>query len=245
MKESVKFNVEGLSSLENFELSANTTKIAEFSIKNLPSLTILHFTIFGTIDEDIVTRLFLQLKHIQVLFLKGNLSYFNLDSLVNLRTISLSGTINEYFNFELFKNLCKQLEDIRIRLTNIDEKTFIKLFDGYNFPYLVNFSLSFLDIRILKKELINGFLMLRKLAISECNIEVIKSDSFSNLEQLCYLDLSGNRIDCIEENAFSKLKNLKEVHLNQNKLRRFDPKFVGLRESAKFNIRSNFMGFTR
>jgi hypothetical protein len=121
-------------------VNSNTDDV-DFSIKNLPSLTIFDLTITGTIDEKILTRLFDQVPHIEELFLEGNLSYFNLDSLVNLKKLSLCGTIDESFNFELFENLCNQLEDIRIRLFKNDEKTIVNLFDNYYFPYLAYLSL--------------------------------------------------------------------------------------------------------
>jgi hypothetical protein len=130
-KEPVKFNLEGLSSLKYLYLIANTSEV-EFSIKSLPSLTRLYLYISGTIDEYKVTRLLDQLQHIQELYFNGKLSYFNLDSLVNLRELSLSGTIDERFNFELFKNLCKQLENLKIEIKNIDENAFVNLFGDYN-----------------------------------------------------------------------------------------------------------------
>ena len=86
----------------------------------MPSLTRLLFSLPEKIDENIVTGLLDQVSHIQELHLNVNLSYFNLDNLVNLRVLSLSGTIAENFNFELFKNLCNQLEDIRIRFFEIE-----------------------------------------------------------------------------------------------------------------------------
>ena len=70
-----------------------------------------------------------EIPNIQELYLIGELYYFNLDSFSNLRELLLSGTIDEEnsnFNFELFKN---QLETIKIIL---NEKNFVKLFDGYN-----------------------------------------------------------------------------------------------------------------
>jgi Leucine-rich repeat (LRR) protein len=243
-KVSVKFQVEGLSSLKILHFETKRTEV-DFSIKNMPSLTNLYLTISGTIDEDIVTQFVDECPHIQQLYLKGNLSYFNLDSLVNLRKLSLIGTIDDSFNFELFENLSKQLEDIKLEFTNMDEKSFVKLFDGCNFPYLVDFSLRFIDITTLKKEFLDRFPMLIGLAIIDCKIEEIESDSFSNLLQLCTLDLSQNRIQSIEENAFSKLKNLKKVKLNDNKLKKFDPKFVGLSESAEFSVRGNYIRFGR
>ena len=188
------------------------------------------------INEDIVTRVFNQVPNIQELYLNGKLSYFNLDNFANLRELSLSGTINEEnssFNFELFKNLCNQLETIKILL---DEKTIVKLFDGYKFPYLVDFSIECSDIKRLNKELFCRFPSLRRLKISLCRIEVIEHDSFSNMQQLFSLDLSRNQIESIEENAFSMLKNLKTLDLRGNKLTNFDRKLTGLLESVELTI---------
>ena len=215
-------------------MGAKTAKV-ELSMNKLSSLTRLFLSISGTIDEDVVTRLLEQVQHIQELFLDGNLSYFNLDHLVNLKRLSLSGSINENFNFEIFKNLSGQLEDITIGLSNIDGD-FVKLVDSYSFPYLVEFSAKLFKIRRLKKKFLDRFPKLRHLTIAYSNIEVIEHDSFSNLEQLSLLDLSRNRIGFIEKNAFSSLKNLLAVDLSRNRLTIFDPKFIGLIESAVFSI---------
>ena len=133
------------------------------------------------------------MSNIQELNLDGNFSYFNLDNLVNLRVLSLSGDIEKkYFNFELFKDLCNQLEDIKIILNDIDEEDFFQLFDGYNFPYLRDFTLMRFRTNRLKKEFMNGFPTLRQLNINNCGIEVIESDSLSNMQQLILLNLSRN-----------------------------------------------------
>ena len=229
----VKFNIEGLSSLKSLDLRSKKAEF-DFSIKKLPSLTRFYLNISGTIDEAIITRLFDQLHHIQELFLEGNLSNFNLDNFDNLKKLSLIGTINESFNFELFKNLCNQLEDIIIILRNLDEKTLAKLFDCDTFPYLKKLTLMRTNIRILEKELLDRFPTIRELYISDSKIEMIESDTFSNLEQLCRLDLSGNRIHYIEGNAFSKLKNLQKLNLSHNYLTNFDLNFVGL--SDRINL---------
>ena len=208
----------------------------EFTIKNLPSLTNLSLSFYENVNEDIVTRLLDQVPHIQELHLNKTLSYFNLDNLVNLRALSLSGIINPNFNFELFKKLCYQLEDIKISLANINEKIIYKLFDGDNFPYLVDLTIDFLYMKKLKKEFLNGCSMLRQLNITNNKIEVIEHDSFSNMQQLTSLNLRLNNIKFIKENAFSKLKNLEKLNLYGNNLRNLDSKFVGLIESAKYNI---------
>ena len=143
------------------------------------------------------------------------------------------------FNLELFKNLCNQLENIKISICYIKEKHFFKLFDGYNFPYLVDFTLKYFRIKRLKKEFMSGFSTLTQLNITDCEIEVIEHDLFSNMQQLSSLDLSHNRIGLIEENAFSNLNNLQTLDLSYNKLTKFDRNFIGLGNSIKVNIEKN------
>ena len=208
------------------------TEKVDISIKNLTSLTNLSLNIFGTINEVIITRLLDQVPHIQELHLNGNLSYFNFDNFVNLTVLSLSGDIKENFNFELFKNLCNQLEAITIRFYNIDEKILFNLFDGYTFPYLLDLTIEFLDMKRLTKEFINRLTIVRQLNLSCCEFEVIEHDSFLNIQHLTSLDLSKNLIERINKNAFSNLKNLQKLDLTENKLANFDPKFIGLREST-------------
>ena len=196
----------------------------------------------GSIDEKLVTKILEQVSNIQELYLEGYLSYFNSDSFVNLKQLSIDGDIDEKFNFELFKNLCNQLEALTISIYNIDEKTLFKLFDGYNFPYLVELTIEFFNMKRLRltKEFIDRLPKPRnRLNITDCNIEVIESDSFSNMQQLTSLDLSDNRIELIEENAFSNLKNLQKLDLTRNRLTNFDRKFIGLSESVEVKIENN------
>ena len=187
------------------------------------------------IDESFVKRLLDQVPNIQELHLDGKLSYFTLDDFVNLRTLSIGGKIDESFNFEIFKNLSKQLENITIGLF-INEEIFFKLFDGYNFPYLQDFSIENIEMKRLKKEFINRLPKHTRLNIRECEIEVIESDSFSNIQQLTSLNLSQNEIELIEENAFSKLNNLQTIDLRLNYSLEFDRKFTGLGNSVEVNI---------
>ena len=139
-------------------------KEIHFSIKKLPSLTKIHLS--GVIDETIVTSIFEQVPYIQKLHLNGNLLNFKLGNFVNLKQLILDGEIGKDFNFELFENLCNQLEDIKIRLFNIDEKTLFKLFDGFNFPYLVDLTIEYIKIKRLTKEIINRLPTHRRL--NEC-----------------------------------------------------------------------------
>ena len=164
-------------------MEARATEV-EFSIKNSPSLTALGLSFPCTIDETIVTKVLNQMPHIQELHLGSNLYYFNLDSFVNLRALSLYSYIKKDFNFELFKNLCNQLENIRISIYNIDKNDFFKLFDGYNFPYLVELTIEFLYMKRLKKKFISRLPKHKQLNINKCGIEIIEHDSFSNIQHL-------------------------------------------------------------
>lgn len=207
----------------------------DFSIRNLPSLRALNLSTRSfTINDNILTRLLEHAQHIEELNLRGGtFSYFNLDSLFNLRELSLIGSIDSLFNFELLTNLCKQLESVNIDLRNIGEKTF-KLFEGCHFPYLIDFRGRAIEINILRKVFLDRFPMVRNLNLCDCNIEKIEHKSFSNSHQLRILDLSRNQIKSIEKNAFSALKNLEKVFLSYNNLEEIEPTFLGL--SADFNI---------
>ena len=179
-----------------------------------------------------------KVPHIQQLYLGGNLCYFKLDSLLNLRVLSLFGVREKKFNFELFKNLCNQLESVKI-INFVDEKSLLKLFVAYNFPYLADFTLMSFSSKRLNKEFMNGFSTLTQLNITECAIEVIEYDSFSNMQQLTSLNLSKNRIGLIEKNTFSNLNNLQTLDLSDNKLTKFDRSFIGIGNSVKVKIENN------
>ena len=90
----------------NFSACIGEAHIGEvdFSIINLPSLSAFYLSISSIIDHSILENLN-QLQNIKELSLDGHLSYFNLDSLVSLRTLKLYGSINESFNFELLKKI--------------------------------------------------------------------------------------------------------------------------------------------
>ena len=185
-----------------------------------------------TIDQNIITKILDDVRHIEELFLRGDFSYFDLDSLFNLKTLSLSGTIKDSFNIELFKNLCNQIEILNLSLSKIDLKTFYKLFDCHNFLNLDSLALISCNIKKLEKEFINQFPMLRKLFLIDCNLEVIEQDIFSNLKQLKCLDLSHNRLKFIEKDTFSNLKNLQILDLSKNQLTNLDAAFTGVRNSV-------------
>ena len=215
-------------------MRANSTEMF-FSIRNLCALNLLTLDMIGcTIDDHFITSLFNQVQNIEKLILCGTFSYFNIDSLVNLKFLSLDGTINESFNIELFKNLCNQLDSLKVDLKKIDEKTFLKLFDGHNFSKLLKLSIINCNLNILKKEFTNRFPILRKLFIIGCNLKVIENDAFSNLKQIWCLDLSQNRLKFIEKDTFSNLDKLRKLDLSKNEFTTYiDRKFIGVVYSIK------------
>lgn len=227
-RESVKINIEGLSSLKSLHLGFNSTEMY-LSIRNLSSLNFLSLWINGTIDENIITQILDHVQHIKQLFLEGKFSHFKLDNLVNLKMLSLVGSLNEDFNYELFKNLCYQLKDLKIYLENIDDKIFFKLFDGHNFCNLQNFSIKKYNMKTLKKVFINRFPMLQQLFVANCNIEEIEHDAFSNLKDLYCLDLSENRLKFIEKDTFLNLNKLEILDLSKNELKNVDADLIGAR----------------
>ena len=182
-----------------------------------------------------------QVQHIQYLFLRGTFSYFNLDGLADLKLLSLVGTINEDFNFELFKNLCNQIFYLKIKLTNIDEKKFLKLLCRYSFPYLLSFVIMGCNLKRLKKKYISRFPILTNLFIIDCNIEVIEHKAFSNVKSLRFLDLSQNRIKFIEKNTFANLKNLEILDLSSNELTNLDANFIGVKKTVQLFLENKIL----
>lgn len=177
-----------------------------------------------------------------------------MDDLVNLEKLSISGQIEENFNFDLFRNLCNRLKDLSICKMNIDNEKLAKLFQSHNFPNLEKLKIAYCEITKLEKKLIEGFPTLQSLTIinpyenSNKQLRVIKNDAFSNLTNLVSLNLHGNsietidqrnfsglinlntlvlsfnRIESIENNTFSDLNNLKKLDLSDNKLSILNPK---------------------
>ena len=233
----VEINIDGLFSLEKFLLILHSAETS-FSITNLSSLKtfILHVPKTGKIDENMSTCLGpFQIQSIENLSLNGDFSYFNLDNLINLRSLTLTGTIKDDFNFDIFMNLCNQLQELTISYTNIDAHNLYKLFDGHHFSNLKTLALIVCDTRIDKK-FIDRFPMLRKFYIHRCNLELSELDVFSNLKQLHFLDLSENRINL---SASSNMKSLQTLDLSNNECSIEDPELIGLKKSVKILIENN------
>ena len=186
------------------------------------------------------------LPTVEYLTLHGILSHFNLDSLVNLKSLSLLGMLDKEFNFDLFKNICYQLEKIFILINYIDDECLSKLFYGHHFPNLNHLSISYsYYITKLEKKFFDRLTMLQYLNIRnsialreidsnafsnlkqlisldlvDCKIASLKKEHFFGLEKLKYLNLRGNQLESIEENVFSNLKNLRIVDLSHNNLKK-------------------------
>ena len=186
----------------------------------------------------------------------ANFSDVNLNKLINLEKLSISGKIGHDFNFRLFKKVCKHLKELSISLENIAKEEITELFYGLNFPYLDKLTIKKSQLSKLKKKFFNGFPKLQTLSINN-NEELwrIDDNTFSSLKDLVHLDLSSNliesinkrqfskltnletlvlsknRIECIEKNAFLKLKNLKKFELSGNSLSMLNPQlFIGLKK---------------
>ena len=164
-----------------------------------------------------------------------------MDNFINLTKLTIDGNILENFNFELFKNLCNQLELLAIRFFNFNEKSFFKLFDGHHFS---NLKYLYLHKCCCMKSLKNDFFfdrfpMLQHLSMDGFDIKMIEHDAFSNLEQLEFIDLSYNLLNFVGKNAFSNLKNLKSLNLSHNQLKYLDPEYIGLGNSVKIFIDNN------
>ena len=215
-RELLEINIDGLPCLENLQFGVNS--------KNT------NFTIYSNYAN----------YSLQYLDLSGNLSYFNLNNFIKLTSLRLDGSILETFNFELFKNLCNQLESLEITFDKFDEKSFFKLLDGHRFSNLKQLYLTkCCCMKSLKNFFFDRFPMLKVLAMYDLDIEIIENDAFSSLEQLEHIHLNNNLINFIGKNVFSNLKNLKSLDLCSNQLTYFDQEFIGLGNSVEIFLDYN------
>lgn len=144
-----------------------------------------------------------QIQCIEELSLSGYLNYFNVDNLVNLKAVCLSGLLSEDFNFEIFKNISNQLEDLAFYFDKIDYEIFVKLLNGHNFSYLLSLHIDGCNMRIIKKNLLTNFILFSNLV------------SLVNLKSIILLE---NPLKFIEVGIFSHMKYLKNIYLNDIKL---------------------------
>ena len=98
------------------------------------------------INNDVLIKLLEICPNIEELYLNGDFSNINLDNFVNLKKLALRGNLLDEFNFDLFKNISNQLEDLEIAFYNMNCEIISKLFYGHNFPNL--FSLDISDSKI-------------------------------------------------------------------------------------------------
>ena len=218
----MEINIEGLTRLRRLQVGSNPDEI-KFLLKNLPSLTWLSLAIYTKLDEKIITQIVEQLHGIEELYLFGNFSFFNLDNFVNLKKLMLNGTIKEDFNFELFKKICIQLEELYISSSGINNKILFKLFDGgHHFSNLLILKFEKCNITVLKKKFIDQFPMIQKLYINHCNLEKIEDNALSKLKKLTLLNLCDNCINKLDKSVFSELTNLNFLLLDKNPLKKIE-----------------------
>lgn len=176
------------------------------------------------IDENNTLHLFDQLCNIEHLTLKGKFYYFNLESLVNLKTLIIIGHMYDSFNIELLRNISNQLHFISIindkTVGKIDYDFIIKLFSGYNFSTLGCLDLRNCNMRRLEKKFMDQFPNLKLTRVSNCNLEMIEDDALS--QKIVYLDLRQNLFKTLCKRDFSKLINLKYFNMSKNNLESFE-----------------------
>ena len=134
-----RVRIENLSSLKSLSLTLDS--IEESYFRNLNSLRILRLDVNRDINNEFSTRLFVIFPKIEELHLHGQFSNINFDSFVNLKKLSLYGILFDDFNFDVFDNICNQLKEINVKLENMNDESFTRLFYGRNFSNLFKFNI--------------------------------------------------------------------------------------------------------
>lgn len=207
---------EGLISLES--LNIGVTSLEACSFKNLTSLKTVHLGLKSPINFDIQAKLFDYLPNIERLSLDGIFGDLNLENLYSLKILSLSGTLNDNFNFDLFKNICNQLEALDIRY-DLSNETMFKLLNDHIFTNLTSLKIEDSKITRIEKKLFEGFPILENLRIYyNSEIKIIDRDSFSGLKKLVHLSMRSNGTETIEQENLFGLENLQEFFLTFDRI---------------------------
>lgn len=90
---------------------------------------------------------------------------------MEIKKLKLQCYLMEDDYFDLFKNLCKQLERIMIICEDLDDNSLSKLFYDYDFPYLDKLILIQTKITRLEKRFLQRFPALQTLSVFENSFE--------------------------------------------------------------------------
>lgn len=213
----------------------------------MSSLKSFKLWLSNTIDQNKITELLDNLQSIEEFHISANFSYFNLDNFFNLKSLCLSGTINDDFNFEILEKLCFQLEYLAIQFFQLeddnkrcDETTVLKLLNNHTFPNLQTLNITNCNIRRITKKFFDRFPILRELDLIKCNLEMIDNDAFSNLKQLVKLNLRFNLLATLKKQYFSELVNLEYLILSDNRLELIEKNvFSNLRNLQELDLSFN------
>ncbi|NXH22759.1 LRC19 protein, partial [Bucco capensis] len=92
------------------------------------------------------------------------------------------------------------------------------------------------------QELLESFLQLTELSLSDNTIPVLYNHSFSQLAQLLLLDLSHNRIRTVHAAAFAGLKQLSLLNLSHNSIAHLESEvWTSLKSLTVLDLQSNFL----
>ena len=155
--------IDGFSSLKS--LSLRLVSIEGCSFTNLNSLRNVGLDVKSEINNEMLTKLFEMCPNIEELYLTGDFANISFDRFFNLKRLKLCGNLLDDFNFDVFKTICFQLEELSIKIKNMDDESIAKLLCGHNFPSLLSLKVSKSKITRLEKKLLDGFPMIQILKV--------------------------------------------------------------------------------
>ena len=198
--------------------------VKQITLRNLSGIRDFDLLLKSPTNSEVLSKFLSKLSdylpNLQTLALNGHFSNFNLDNLINLNVLHFSGYLMDGFNYDLFKIICNQLEEIRIECENINDEYLTKLFYGYNFPYVHKLFLKRIKITKLEKRFLDRFPMLHTLIVIE-NRELREIDhyAFSNLKHLINLCFGKNSVESIDKCHFYNLPKIEKLILEGNPLK--------------------------
>nr|XP_055158589.1 leucine-rich repeat-containing protein 19 [Nyctereutes procyonoides] len=109
---------------------------------------------------------------------------------------------------------------------------------------ILDLSYNQITLNIIDTGVLQTYILLIELYLTENNVTMLYNNSFGNLSNLEILNICRNSIHIIQQSAFMGLNKLKQLHLCQNKISQLSPDiFVPLKNLILLNLQGNFISY--
>ena len=141
----------------------------------------LALDIESDLNIDVSNEIFDTCPNILRLNLHGNFSNINFDRFLNLIKLSISGSILDGFNFDLFQNICNQLVFLKIGFNKMNNSDISRLLNGHTFSKVLDLEISTGQITSFENKQFDGFPILETFFVEKNPKQNFNDNAFREL----------------------------------------------------------------